>query len=529
MGNWTNRWWFVLIRARQIIWGQALPIEKTLFAAADKMRGSMDPGEYKHVALGLLFLRYISIAFQRKHDELTPEGPAVAEDRDEYLADGIFWVPEPARWKHLSAHSKDPQIGVMVDDAMRAIEADNELLKGALPKVFGRAGLDPSVVTGLIDLFSNIEFEGTPRDFDLIGRIYEYFISEFASNEGKRGGEFHTPKPVVELIVDMIEPLKGRLYEPCHGTGSFMVQSERFIEEHKGRSFDLAIYGQERNHTTYGLARMNLAIRGIVARLEWNPQGTLLKDAFSDEKFDFAMANPPFNDSDWSGNLLQEDHRWRFGAPPVGNANFAWIQHVYDKLDAAGVAGVVMANGSMSSMSSGEGDIRRAMVEAEAVDAMIALPGQLFYGTQIPACIWILAKDKSNGVAKDAKLRDRRGEVLFIDARKMGALVPGSRKQKELKREEITRIATAYHAWRGEPETGAYADEPGFCKAASVEGIAKHNYVLTPGRYVGAGAAEEDAEPFEEKFERLTAELRVQFAEGRLLETEIEARLEALQ
>ena len=506
-----------------------MSIETTLFAAADKMRGSMDPGEYKHVALGLIFLRYISTAFQRKHDELIAEyGEEAAEDHDEYLAEGIFWVPDVARWRHLSANAKDPKIGVMVDDAMRAIEADNAQLKGALPKVFGRAGLDPAVVTGLIDLFSNIEFDGTPKDFDLIGRIYEYFISEFASNEGKRGGDFHTPKPVVELIVDMIEPVKGRLYEPCHGSGSFMVHSEKFLEAHKYRREDLAIYGQERNHTTYGLARMNLAIRGIVARLEWNPEGTLLRDAFPDEKFDFVMANPPFNVSDWSGDILAEDRRWKFGAPPVGNANFAWMQHIYDKLSATGIAGVVMANGSMSSMSGGEGDIRRAMVEAGAVDAMIALPGQLFYGTQIPACVWILARDKSNGVAKNSKLRDRRGEVLFIDARRMGALVPGSRKQKELSREEIAKIASAYHAWRGEPDAGGYEDEPGFCKAASLEDIAKHNHVLTPGRYVGAGAVEDDGEPFEEKFERLTAELRAQFAEGRRLEAEIEARLEGL-
>ncbi len=506
-----------------------MSIETTLFAAADKMRGSMDPGEYKHVALGLLFLRYIGVAFQRKYDELLQEEPEAVEDFDYYMQDGIFWVPEPARWKTLSANAKDPKIGVQVDNAMRAIEAENEQLKGALPKVFGREALDPAIVTGLIDLFSNIKFDGTPKDFDLIGRIYEYFISEFASNEGKRGGDFHTPKPVVELIVDMIEPMKGRLYEPCCGSGSFMVQSERFLEHHSGRRADLAIYGQERNHTTYGLARMNLAIRGIVANIQWNAEGTLLRDAFPDEKFDFAMANPPFNISDWSGDILSEDRRWKFGTPPVGNANFAWMQHIYDKLGSTGIAGVVMANGSMSSMSSGEGDIRRAMVEGGAVDAMIALPGQLFYGTQIPACIWILAKDKSNGIAKDAKLRDRRGEVLFIDARKMGALVPGSRKQKELSRQEIARISTAYHAWRGEPDAGAYADEPGFCKAASKEEIAKHNYVLTPGRYVGTGAAEEDGEPFEEKFERLTAELRAQFAEGRRLEKEIEARLETLR
>ena len=506
-----------------------MAIEKTLFAAADNMRGSMDPGEYKHVALGLLFLRYIGTAFQRRHDELVADPEGDPEDEDFYLEVGIFWVPEAARWSTLAANAKDKGIGVKVDNAMRVIEADNDQLKGALPKVFGREALDPAIVTGLIDLFSNIEFDGTPRDFDLIGRIYEYFISEFASSEGKRGGDFHTPKPVVELIVQMIEPVKGRLYEPCHGSGSFMVQSENFLEAHKYRRADLAIYGQERNHTTYGLARMNLAIRGIVANLKWNAEGTLLRDAFPDEKFDYVMANPPFNISDWSGDILAEDRRWKFGTPPVGNANFAWMQHIYDKLGSTGVAGVVMANGSMSSMSSGEGDIRRAMVEAEAVDAMVALPGQLFYGTQIPACIWILAKDKSNGVAKDARLRDRRGEVLFIDARKMGALVSGSRKQKELSQDEIARIATAYHAWRGEPDAGTYADEPGFCKAASIEDIRKHNHVLTPGRYVGAGATEEDSEPFEEKFDRLTAELRAQFAEGRRLEQQISTQLEKLQ
>ena len=505
-----------------------MTIEKTLFAAADKMRGSMDPGEYKHVALGLLFLRYISIAFQRRYDELVLDPEGDAEDIDEYMEQGIFWVPEVARWRSLSAQSKDPKIGVKVDDAMREIEAENEQLQGALPKVFGRESLGGHVVSGLIDLFSNIEFKGTRKDFDLIGRIYEYFISEFASNEGKRGGDFHTPKPVVELIVDMIEPMKGRLYEPCCGSGSFMVHSERFLDHHAGRREDLAIYGQELNHTTYGLARMNLAIRGIGARIEWNDQGTLLRDAFPDEKFDFAMANPPFNISDWGGGILAEDRRWKFGTPPVGNANFAWMQHIYDKLGSTGIAGVVMANGSMSSMSSGEGDIRRAMVEGGAVDAMVALPGQLFYGTQIPACIWILAKDKSNGIAKDSKLRDRRGEVLFIDARKMGALVSGSRKQKELSRDEIARIASAYHAWRGEAEADTYSDEPGFCKAAFMEDIAKHDYALTPGRYVGASAAEGDSEAFEEKFERLNDELRIQFAEGQRLEKQIKSQLEKL-
>ena len=503
-----------------------MSIEKTLFAAADKMRGAMDAGEYKHLALGLLFLRYVSVAFQRLHDKLTADPLSDPEDRDEYLAENVFWVPEKARWSHIAVHAKSPDIGVMIDDAMRAIETENTSLKGALPKVFGRESLDRAMLSGLIELFTNgIKLEGTANDFDLIGRIYEYCIGEFASSEGKRGGEFYTPKSVVDTLIEMIEPTKGRVYDPCCGTGGFFVQSERFITAHQGQKNDIAIYGQERNHTTFGLARMNLAIRGIFADIRWNSEGTLLKDAFPDERFDYILANPPFNISDWSGELMREDARWKFGAPPVGNANYAWLQHIHAHLSSKGVAGVVLANGSMSSMSGGEGDMRRAMVQGDAVDCMVALPGQLFYGTQIPACLWILAKDKSNGIAKDATLRDRRGEVLFIDARKMGALVAGSRKQKELSSDEVARIARAYHAWRGEPDAGAYADEPGFCKSAALAEIEAHNFVLTPGRYVGAGAADEDDEPFEEKFDRLMATLRSQFAEGRRLEAEIEARL----
>lgn len=506
-----------------------MSIEKTLFAAADKMRGSMDAGEYKHIALGLLFLRYVSMSFERLHTQLSQDEYSDAEDRDEYLAESIFWVPEKARWSNLAKQSKDPKIGIMIDDAMRAIEADNETLKGALPKVFGKESIDRAMLTGLMDLFSNIKLEGTKDDFDLIGRIYEYCIGEFAGAEGKRGGEFYTPKSIVDTLIEMIEPTKGRVYDPCCGTGGFFVQSEKFIDAHSGQIGDIAIYGQERNHTTFGLARMNLAIRGIFADIRWNSEGTLVKDAFPDERFDYILANPPFNISDWSGELLREDTRWKYGAPPVGNANFGWIQHIHAHLSATGIGGVVMANGSMSSMSGGEGDIRRALVERDAVDAMVALPGQLFYGTQIPACLWIMAKDKSNGIAKDAKLRDRRGEVLFIDARKMGALVPGSRKQKEMSEEEVASIARAYHAWRGEPDAGDYADVPGFCKSASMDEIAKHNYVLTPGRYVGAGAVEDDGEPFEEKFTRLMGELRGQFAEGRRLEKAIEIGLERLR
>jgi len=503
-----------------------MQIEKSLWAAADKMRGAMDPGEYKHVALGLLFLRYVSVAFDAKRAELVVDPYADAEDAEEYQAANVFWVPEAARWARIAANAKQADIGQQIDAAMRAIEEDNTTLKDALPRVYGREALDRSIVTGLIELFGNLRLTGARADFDMIGRIYEYFIGEFASNEGKRGGEFYTPKSVVETLTSMLEPTKGRVYDPCCGTGGFFVQSEKFIAAHQGRINDIAIYGQERNHTTFRLARMNLAIRGVFADIRWNQEGTLLRDAFPDERFDFILANPPFNISDWAGEQLREDVRWKFGAPPVGNANFAWLAHIHHHLSASGVAGVVLANGSMSSMQSGEGDIRRAMVQGDAVDAMVALPGQLFFGTQIPACLWILAKDKSNGVARDAKLRDRRGEVLFIDARKMGALIPGSRKQKELSEGEIARIATAYHAWRGEPDAGAYADVAGFCKAATNAEIEAHNFVLTPGRYVGAGAAEADDEPFEEKFARLKDDLMAHFAEGRRLEAEIVARLE---
>lgn len=504
------------------------PIEKILFSAADKMRGAMDPGEYKHVALGLLFLRYVSAAFEAKRAEFAEDDLIDLEDPEEYQAESVFWVPEGARWDRLAAAAKAHDIGVQVDDAMREIERSNPTLQDALPKVYGRANLDRAIVTGLIEMFTNLELHGTSADFDLIGRIYEYFIGEFASSEGKRGGEFYTPKSVVAVLVEMLEPTSGRVYDPCCGTGGFFVQSEKFIEAHQGRIGDIAVYGQERNHTTFRLARMNLAIRGILGDIRWNQEGTLKRDAFPDERFDFILANPPFNISDWDGDQLREDHRWRFGTPPVGNANFAWMAHVHHHLSANGIAGVVMANGSMSSMQSGEGDIRKAMVQQDAVDAIVALPGQLFFGTQIPACLWILAKDKSNGQAAGRTLRDRRQEVLFIDARKMGALIPGSRKQKQLSQDEIGKIAGAYHAWRGEMGDDAYADEPGFCKAARIDEIEQHNFVLTPGRYVGAGAAEEDGEPFVEKFDRLMGELREQFAEGRRLEAEIEAKLGAL-
>lgn len=498
-----------------------MKLEKTLFDAANKMRGAMDAGEYKHVALGLLFLRYVSAAFDLRRAELLADPHSDPEDPEEYLAESVFWVPESARWSRLAGMSKAPEIGVEVDSAMRAIEEANPTLKDALPKVFGRESLDRGIVSGLIDLFTNMPLEGSKADFDLIGRVYEYCIGEFASSEGKRGGEFYTPKSVVETLVEMLEPTNGRVYDPCCGTGGFFVQSEKFISHHQGLANDISIYGQERNPTTYRLARMNLAIRGIFADIRWNQEGTLKRDAFPDERFEYILANPPFNISDWDGDKLREDVRWKFGTPPVSNANFAWLAHIYHHLTPSGVAGVVLANGSMSSMQSGEGDIRRAMVMANAIDAMVALPGQLFFGTQIPACLWILAKDKSNGTAKGYALRDRRDEVLFIDARKMGTLIPGSRKQKELSAEEIARIASTYHAWRGEPHAGTYADVPGFSKSAGIDEIAGHNFILTPGRYVGSDRTAQSDQEFADIFGALKVSLLKTIEEGQELDKKI--------
>jgi type I restriction enzyme M protein len=507
--------------------GSALGFEADLFKAADKLRGNMEPSDYKHVALGLIFLKYISDAFEAKHKALLAEDAQAAEDKDEYLADNVFWVPKEARWSHLQAGAKLPSIGTLIDDAMRAIEKDNESLKGVLPKDYARPALNKVMLGELIDLISGIALgEEGDRSKDILGRVYEYFLSQFAGAEGKRGGEFYTPRSVVRVLVEMLEPYSGRVYDPCCGSGGMFVQSEKFVHEHGGRIGDIAIYGQESNYTTWRLAKMNLAVRGIDSDIRWNNEGSFHKDELRDLKADYILANPPFNISDWGGDRLREDVRWKFGAPPVGNANYAWLQHIFHHLAPHGVAGVVLANGSMSSNQSGEGDIRKAMIEADAVDCMVALPGQLFYSTQIPACLWILAKDRSNGLVKHSKLRDRRGQVLFIDARKMGVLV--DRTRRELTDEEIQKIAVTYHAWRGEPEAGEYADVAGFCKSATLEDIRKHGHVLTPGRYVGAAAQEDDGEPFTEKMQRLAAQWREQRTEAAWLDALIEANLKEL-
>ncbi|MEY9532867.1 type I restriction-modification system subunit M [Sinorhizobium fredii] len=499
-----------------------------LFKAADKLRGNLEPSEYKHVALGLIFLKYISDAFDGLHAKLEADDYADAEDPEEYLAENVFWVPKEARWSFLQANAKRPEIGKLIDEAMEAIEKapSNEGLKGVLPKNYARPTLNKTMLGELIDLFSNIGMhDSNDKAKDLLGRVYEYFLSGFASSEGKRGGEFFTPRSVVRTLVEMLEPYKGRVYDPCCGSGGMFVQSEKFIEEHGGRRNDIAIYGQEINHTTWRLAKMNLAVQGIDADIRWNNEGSFHRDELPDLKADFILANPPFNVSDWGGERLAEDVRWKFGVAPKGNANFGWLQHIIHHLAPRGTAGVVLANGSMSSQQSGEGDIRKAMIEADQVDCMVALPGQLFFSTQIPACLWILARDKSaNGH------RDRRGEFLFIDARKLGFMV--DRVRREFTGEDIGKIAGAYHLWRAKPETRAkngwedYQDEPGFCKMASLEEVRSHSYVLTPGRYVGAADAEDDGVSFAEKLEGLREQLQEQFAQGRALEQKITAMLD---
>ncbi|MBL8035969.1 MAG: SAM-dependent DNA methyltransferase [Nitrospira sp.] len=519
--------------------GANLGFEAKLWQMADGLRNNMDAAEYKHVVLGLIFLKYISDAFEAKHAELEAQKKQGAdpEDPDEYKAARIFWVPKEARWSHLKASAPQPTIGTIVDDAMTAIERDNPSLKGVLPKDYARPGLDKQRLGQLINLVSDIAL-GAPADRakDTLGRVYEYFLSQFASAEGKKGGQFYTPSRVVRVLVEMLAPYKGRVYDPCCGSGGMFVSSEKFIEAHSGRLGDISIYGQESNYTTWRLAKMNLAIRGIDAQIAHGD--TFHNDKHPDLKADYVLANPPFNDSDWRGELLKDDKRWVYGTPPAGNANFAWVQHFIHHLAPTGIAGFVLANGSMSSNQSNEGEIRKNIIEADLVDCMVALPGQLFYSTQIPVCLWFLARNKKNGTRSADSgqgFRDRRGETLFIDARKMGTLI--DRVHRELSEEDIGKIAGTYHAWRGDKEAvrpehvegrTAYEDIPGFCKAAKLEDIRKHGHVLTPGRYVGAEAVEDDGEPFDEKMKRLTATLREQQKESAKLDAAIAANLKEL-
>jgi len=535
--------------------------EKELWRAADALRSNMDAAEYKHVVLGLIFLKYISDAFGEYHAQLTAEVAQGAdpEDPDEYRAVNIFWVPKEARWSYLLNNAKQPAIGRLVDDAMLAIERDNPSLKGVLPKDYAHPRLDKERLGQIIDLIGNIGLgDEASRSRDILGRVYEYFLSEFASAEGKKGGQFYTPRYVVQLLVTMLAPYEGRVYDPCCGSGGMFVQSVRFVQAHATGNgnggtakADVSIFGQESNHTTWRLAKMNLAIRGIEGNLGQEHADSFHHDLHPDLKADYVLANPPFNDSDWRGELLKDDRRWQYGTPPARNANFAWVQHFIYHLAPTGHAGFVLANGSMSSNQSGEGEIRKAIIEADLVDCMVALPGQLFYSTQIPVCLWFIARDKRNlpapGAAGQAggRFRDRRGETLFIDARKMGTMI--DRVHRELTGyddggnlipgSDIDRIAATYHAWRGDTLLSSsgrggggegYEDVPGFCKAATLDEIRQHNHILTPGRYVGMAEAEDDGEPFEEKMERLTAQLREQMEQAARLDELIWANLEEL-
>ena len=490
--------------------------EETLWKAADKLRGSMDASEYKHVVLGLIFLKYISDKFETKFDALVEEGAGFEEDRDEYEAENIFWVPKEARWSFIKDNAKDPKIGQFIDDAMILIEKENTSLKGVLDKRYARPEIDKRRLGELIDLISTIKLHQNGEK-DLLGRVYEYFLGQFASVEGKGGGEFYTPTSVVKTLVDMIEPYQGRVYDPCCGSGGMFVQSEKFVEDHQGRVENLSIYGQEMNSTTWKLCKMNLAIRGLDANLGPHHDDTFHHDLHKTLKADFILANPPFNISDWGGNQLTDDVRWKFGIPPAGNANYAWLQHMIYHLAPNGSAGIVLANGSLSTNTSNEGEIRKNLLEEDMVDAIVALPDKLFYSTGIPVSLWILNRNKKD----NPKYRSREHEVLFIDARQLGEMI--DRRHRELTEEDISKISETYHEWRN--IDGEYEDIKGFCKSATIEDIREHEYVLTPGRYVGIEDIEDDGIPFDEKMESMTAELAELFAKSRHLEDEIRKNL----
>jgi type I restriction enzyme M protein len=497
--------------------------EQKLWKTADKLRKNIDAAEYKHIVLGLIFLKYISDAFEVLHQQMIAgEGDyagADPEDRDEYSAENVFFVPVEARWSYLQGQAKQPDIGKTVDLAMEAIERENaKRLKGILPKVYGQQKLDQKSLGGLIDLIGSITLgDAEAQAQDVLGRVYEYFLGQFALAEGKKGGQFYTPESIVRLLVEILEPYNGRVFDPCCGSGGMFVQSEKFVKNHQGRLDNLSIYGQESNETTYKLCRMNLALRGIDgSNIKWNPEGSFLNDAHKDLKADFVIANPPFNDSDWGGDLLQNDGRWQYGKPPQGSANFAWVQHFLYHLSPTGSAGFVLSNGSLSSNTSGEGDIRKALVMQDLVDCIVMLPTQLFYNTGIPACLWFLSRYKNGN-----KNRDRKGEVLFIDASELGYMV--NRSSRAFTDEEIKRIADTYHEWK--KSGGSYGDIKGFCKSASLVDIEKHNFVLTPGRYVGIPDEVEDDVSFEDRMRALTSDLAAQMREAEALDAEIKVQL----
>lgn len=497
-------------------------LEKQLWKAADKLRKNIDAAEYKHVVLGLIFLKYISDSFEEMYAKLQTGAGEYAgadpEDKDEYKAENIFFVPAEGRWSFLQAHAKQPPIGTMVDEAMDAIEKENPSLKGVLPKVYARQNLDPTSLGGLIDLVSNIALgDAKARSADVLGHVFEYFLGEFALAEGKQGGQFYTPRSIVELLVNMLEPYHGRVFDPCCGSGGMFVQSEEFVKNHQGKINDISIYGQESNQTTWRLAKMNLAIRGIdSSQVKWNNEGSFLNDAHKDLKADFVIANPPFNDSDWSGELLRTDGRWQYGTPPAGNANFAWLQHFAYHLAPSGQAGIVLAKGALTSKTSGEGDIRKALIEeGNLIDCIVNLPAKLFLNTQIPAALWFMRRNRNNG-----KFRNRSGEILFIDARNLGHLI--NRRTRELSEEDIQQIANTYHNWRN--PGGTYQDIKGFCCSASIERVKELDYVLTPGRYVSLPDEEDDFD-FKERFMTLKAEFEAQLLEEAALNKAIAENL----
>ena len=498
-------------------------LEKTLWQTADKLRNNMDAAEYKHVVLGLIFLKYISDTFDDLFKKLKAESASTGadpEDKDEYTAERVFYVPPQARWEWLQRRAKLTTIGKDIDDAMDAIERDNPSLKGVLPKDYARPALDKQRLGELIDLIGSITLSenGSGKGKDVLGFVFEYFLGQFADAEGKKGGQFYTPRSIVRLLVEMLAPeAEKRVYDGCCGSGGMFVQSERFIELHEHRKGKISIYGQESNPTTWKLAKMNLAIRGIEAKIELGD--TLFNDKLADVKVDYILANPPFNVSDYQ--IQKDDARWKYGVPPPGNANYAWLQHFISKLAPGGTAGIVLANGSMSSDTNTEGDIRRNLIENDLVDCMVALPSQLFYNTQIPACLWFLARNKTNG-----KFRNRSNQVLFIDAREIGRMI--SRKQKELSEEDITRIGEIYHSWRSKDLEQKFKDIPGLCKSVSIEEIRKNNYVLTPGRYIEFKEDEDDGVDFEEKMKILTSDLKGQFDTSKKLENEILILLKGL-
>lgn len=485
--------------------------EKQIWNAACVLRGNMDASEYKNVVLGLIFLKYISDRFDEKYEELRAEGEGFEEDVDEYTSEGIFFVPSSARWSEIASKAHTEEIGVVIDNAMRAIEKENKRLKDILPKNFARQELNKQRLGDVVDLFTNIKMSEHGDEKDILGRTYEYCLSMFAEQEGKRGGEFFTPSCVVRTLVEVLQPFKGRVYDPCCGSGGMFVQSAKFVENHSGNINNIAIYGQDSNPTTWKMAQMNLAIRGIEPDLGGYAADTFLDDRHPTMRADYIMANPPFNLSNWGADKLKDDVRWQYGMPPAGNANFAWLQHMIYHLAPAGKIGMVLANGSLSSQSGGEGEIRKNIVNADLVECIVAMPTQLFYTTQIPVSLWFINKHKKQS-----------GKILFIDARKMGTMV--SRKLRELTDEDIQKIAGTYQEF----VNGTLEEVKGFCAAADLDEVAKQDYILTPGRYVGIEEQVDDGEPFEEKMGRLTAELSELFDKSHELEKEIREKLGAI-